>query len=172
MPWLKLFKKLVKALESNASPDELAGGFVLGMIVGLTPFFSLVNVAVLILMFILNVNVAMVFIAAPLFGLIGLLTDRLAHPIGRALLTSDALAPLWTRLYNMPVVPLSRFNNTVVLGNLVIAAVLLVPVFFLWRAFVEYYRKNLAEKVRKSKFMKLIGFGNLFNVADRFKPQP
>ena len=65
---LKYIAKLLKALASEASPVQLAGGFVLGMIIGLTPVFSLHNAFILILLIILKVNIGMALLAFILFS--------------------------------------------------------------------------------------------------------
>ena len=48
-----------------------------------------------------------------------------------SLLTAPSLRPLWTTCYNMPLVPYTNFNNTVVLESLVGWLVLVVPIY-LW----------------------------------------
>ena len=57
---LKYIAKLLKALSSEASPNQLAGGFVLGMIIGMTPVASIHNLLILILVIALKVNLGMV----------------------------------------------------------------------------------------------------------------
>ena len=56
---LKFLSKLFKALRSGDSPGQLAGGFALGMIIGLTPLWSLHNLLVVILIIIIKVNISM-----------------------------------------------------------------------------------------------------------------
>ena len=61
---LKLLGKLIKALTSNESPGQIAGGFILGMIIGLTPFWSLHNLVVVLLIILIRVNISMSIFAA------------------------------------------------------------------------------------------------------------
>ncbi|MFQ3675299.1 MAG: TIGR03546 family protein [Endomicrobiia bacterium] len=155
MPILYLLKKLIKLLQSNISPNELAGGVVIGMFIGLTPFFSLINVIALIFAIILNVNFASVMFAIPVFSLIGLVTDFFADKIGYLLLVKiESLTPFWTKLYNMPIVPFTKFYNTVVLGNLVISIFIAIPVFLITKKLVVLYRTTLYQKIQNSKIYK------------------
>ena len=82
---------------------------------------------------------------------IGYAVDGIAHRLGLALLKAPALNGLWTALYDLPIVPLTRFNNTVVLGNLVLGAILYLPLYFFFLRFVVWYKDNLAEKVERLK---------------------
>jgi uncharacterized protein (TIGR03546 family) len=169
MIWLKLIKKLIKALNADASPAEIAAGVVLGSVIGLTPAFALHNIIVIILIIILKVNVASAVFASILFGIIGYLTDPLAYIIGEKVLLAGGLNGLWTALYNIPVVPLTRFNNTVVLGALIIALLLMIPLFIFSQKFVVYYREQLQEKVNKWKIVKIMKASKLYKIYIRFK---
>ena len=60
---------------------------------------------------------------------------------------SEALKPLWTCLYSLPVVPWTKFNNTVVLGNLVLGLLLYAPVYFAFQTCALYYRENWKARV-------------------------
>ena len=53
MIFLKLIGKFISVLRSAASPNQIAWGFALGMIPGLTPINALHNLAVLILIIVL-----------------------------------------------------------------------------------------------------------------------
>ena len=43
----RFLAKLLKILRSAATPGQISGGFILGMIMGLPPFWSLHNLVVL-----------------------------------------------------------------------------------------------------------------------------
>jgi len=155
MPILYLIKKLIKLLQSNISPNELAGGVVFGMFIGLTPFFSLINILAFGFAIIFNVNFASVMISIPIFSLIGLGTDFFADKIGYLLLVKiDSLTPFWTRMYNMPIVPFTKFYNTVVMGNLVISVLMAIPVFIIVKKLIVFYRTTLFQKIQNSKIYK------------------
>jgi uncharacterized protein (TIGR03546 family) len=169
MFWLKIFKSLVKVLHSEISPNQIAGGVALGSIIGLTPFNALHNIVILILIFILKVNIGAAFLSIALFGLVGLFTDPLAHQIGYFLLVkTTSLTSFWTHLYNMPIVPFTRFNNTVVLGSLVISIIFLIPVFLLSKKGIVAYRTHLRAKVENFKIVKLIKLSSFYSIYDKF----
>ena len=102
-------------------------GFALGAVLGLTPVDSLLNVVTLILIYFLNVNISVAVVAALIYKLIGMVLSRYSHLIGYYLLANvHGLYGMWTYLYNLPVVPWTRFYNTVVLGSFVLSLILFI----------------------------------------------
>jgi uncharacterized protein (TIGR03546 family) len=169
MFWLKIVKSIMTTLHSNISPNQIAGGCVLGMVVGIIPAKSLLTVTVLLLILLLNVTIGAAGLMAALFAFIGFFTDPLADWLGNFLLVkANSLTPLWTYLYNLPLVPFTRFNNTVVLGSFTIALLLCIPVFLFMRWFILFYRKNLASKVEQWKIMKLLKITSPLNIYDKY----
>jgi uncharacterized protein (TIGR03546 family) len=108
---LKILASFFKALNEKASPRAIAGGLALGAIIGLTPKGSFHNAFVVMLIFLLPVNKSASLVSAGIFTLCSYLGDPLFNAIGEALLTASALAPLWTSLYNTPVIPWTRFQQ-------------------------------------------------------------
>jgi uncharacterized protein (TIGR03546 family) len=160
---VKILSKLLKALRSNAAPGQIAWGFALGMILGLTPFMSMHNLVVIFLITILNVNLSAVFLGLMVFSGFAYLLDPLFHSIGYFLLVEvNFLQGLWETMYNTPIIALSGFNNTVVLGSLVSSLLLLFPVFLFMKWFVVYYRENLESKVQKMKIVVLLKGSKLY----------
>ena len=97
----------------------------MGFFVGLTPFWTLQNLLLLAIAILTKVNLAAVFFALFFFSFVAFLFDPLFHDLGYAVLVNvESLQGLWTTLYNWPVVPFSRFNNTVVMGSALTALVL------------------------------------------------
>ena len=168
---LKLLQSLVKALHSEGTPGQLAAGIALGSILGLTPLLSLHNAVVFCLIVMLNVSFAGAMLGWAVFIPIGFLLDPVFDRIGHTLLFTPSLTPLFTSLYNMPVVPLTNFNNTVTLGSLVTALVLFIPFFYLFRWGVARYRATIGERVRQSKWYRAVTASKLYNVYRLFKPE-
>lgn len=146
---LRLLKNLAAALHGGEDPRHLAAGFALGAALGLIPKGNLFAVVFLLLFFALRLNKGLALLSAAFFTPIGYAVDGPAHRIGLALLKAPALNGLWTALYDMPVVPLTRFNNTVVLGNLVLGLVLFAPLYFSFLRFVAWYNVNMAARVER-----------------------
>ncbi|KAA3610526.1 MAG: TIGR03546 family protein [Calditrichaeota bacterium] len=154
---MQFIGKLITILHSGASPAQIAGGFVLGMIVGLTPFWSLHNLLVLFVIIILNVNIAISIASFALFSLFAYLFDPLFHSFGYFLLVDlSFMQGFYTMLYNIQIVALSRFNNTVVMGSLVTSLILLIPVFGLTKNGVIKYRDTVLERFEKLKVVKAV----------------
>ena len=127
---VKLLQSLVKALHSEGTPGQLAAGIALGSILGLTPLVSLHNAILFGLIVILNVSFPGAMLGWAVFIPVGFLLDPFFDHIGHVLLVhTPVLTPLWTAMYNMPVVPLTNFNNTVTLGSIVVSLVMFVPTY-------------------------------------------
>lgn len=169
---LKLIQSLVKTLHSEGTPEQVAAGLVLGSILGLTPLLSLHNALVAGLIVILNVSIPGAMLGWALCIPVGFLLDPLFDAIGHGLLLWSPLRPLWTALYNTPAVPLSDFNNTVVLGSLVTSLALCVPLFFAARSGVARYRATVAERIRRSALYRAVTASKLYSLYRLFRPVP
>jgi len=169
---VKLIQSIVKALHSDGTPGQVAIGLALGAIIGLTPLMSLHNAVVFGLIIILNVSFPGALLGIAVFTPLAFLLDPLFDALGRLLLVgTPALTPLWTELYNTPVVPLTDFNNTVVLGSLVTALVLFVPLVLAARWGVARYRATVGERIRRSALYRTVTASKLYNVYRLFRPE-
>jgi len=167
---IEFIAKLIKILRSAASPAQIAGGFMLGMVLGLTPLLTLHNLIIFILIIIFNVNIAMAIFSFGIFSGIAYLFDPLFHNLGYYLLVDvTSLHDLWTRLYNIPVIALSRYNNTVVMGSLVTALILMITVYFLTSIGVIQYREKIDSRVQKLKIMQVIKSSSIYNFYQKIK---
>ena len=170
---LKLLQSLVKTLHSEGTPGQIAAGIALGAILGLTPLLNLHNAVVFALIVLLNVSFPAAMLGWALFIPVGFLLDPASDWIGRVLLLeTGALRPMWTALYNLPVAPLTNFNNTVVLGSVVVSAVLWLPLFSASRWGVVRYRATVADRVRRSRMYQAVMASKLYSVYRLFRPEP
>jgi len=167
---VKLIQSLFAALHSEGTPGQLAAGLVLGSFLGLTPLVNLHNAIIFAALVLLNVSFAGGMLGWAVFVPIGFLLDPLFDWIGHQLLFAESLRGVWTTLYNTPVVPLTNFNNTVVLGSLVFALVFALPLFFATRWAVARYRVTVGERVRQSKWYRTVMASKVYNVYKLFKP--
>jgi uncharacterized protein (TIGR03546 family) len=168
---VKLLQSLVKALHSEGTPGQLAAGIALGSILGLTPLLSLHNAIVFALIVLLNVSFPGAMLGWALFVAIGFLLDPLFDWIGHTFLFTPSLTPLFTSLYNMPVVPLTNFNNTVTLGSQVFSVLFFLPLFLATRWAVTRYRATIGERVRQSKWYRAVTASKLYNMYRLFRPE-
>jgi uncharacterized protein (TIGR03546 family) len=168
---LKLLQQLVKTLNSEGTPSQIAAGMALGSVLGLTPLLNLHNLVMLGVIMIFNVSFPGAMLGWALAIPAGFALDPVFDWLGRALLLgTPALTPLWTSLANTPVVPLTNFSNTVVLGSLVAWLVLAIPIYFLSRWGVGRYRATLYPKLQKSRVFQAVTASKLYNVYRIFRP--
>ena len=168
---LKLLQSLVKALHSEGTPGQVAAGIALGSVLGLTPLVNLHNLVVAGLILVLNVSVPGAVLGWALTVPLGFALDPAFDAVGRTLLMdTPALVPLWTTLANLPVVPLTNFNNTVVLGSLVCALGLFAPIHFGSRWAVRRYRETVGERVKQSGLYRAVTASKLYGIYRMFRP--
>jgi uncharacterized protein (TIGR03546 family) len=167
---LKLLQSIIKALHSDGTPGQVAAGLALGSALGLTPLLNFHNLIVFALIVILNVSFGGGMLGWALFVPLGFILDPVFDRIGALLLHAPSLRPLWTEMFNIPLVPYSNFNNTVVLGSVVGWLLLALPIFFAARYGVARYRATIGERVRQSKFYKAVTASQIYNWYRLFRP--
>jgi len=155
-----ILKKIVVILQTDVSPNQVAAGAAFGVFLGLVPGIVM-KCLIFFFIMVLRVNIGSAFILSAIFAIVGLASDAVALKVGYFALNIQFLIPLWTALYNAPLVIFTKFNNTSVMGNFIIAVVLFAPVFFAAKKFIFYYRSHLRDKVAKWKITKLLTAGNL-----------
>lgn len=153
---LKQIFQLLKLLNSETGTYQIAAGISFGFVLGMTPAFSLQTVLVFLILLFFRVQIGAAFLAAFFFKFVAYLLDPVFHSVGAAVLGTESLKPLFTSLYNMPVVPWTRFYNTIVMGSGVLSFALTPVVFFLSLYLVGKYRKNVYEKFKQTKFFKAL----------------
>ncbi|UCE04492.1 MAG: TIGR03546 family protein [bacterium] len=165
MIWLKIISKFIKAFRSGESPAQIAAGFSFGFLIGLMPFWTLQGVVLFILLILLNINLAAGTVALLLASLFAYLLDPIFHDIGFFILTGiPALQGLWESLYNIPLGPLTRFDNTVVMGSFLGGLVLVFPVFFGMKKLVVAYREKLEARIQKWKIVQALKGSKIFQL--------
>jgi uncharacterized protein (TIGR03546 family) len=162
MFWLKLVTNFIKILREGQTPAQVAGGFALGSILGLSPMLTLQGLLVWLIILILDVNLSAATFSLVLFALIAYIFDPIFHRLGYFLLVDiNGLKALWAALYNAPIAPLTRFNNTVVMGSFVSALILFTPLYFGMKKFVVAYRVTLGVRMHKMKIYQIIDRSSL-----------
>lgn len=170
MLFLKFLQAIVKALNSEGTPGQVAAGIAFGAALGLTPLANLHNLLIVLLVLILNVSMAGFSLGWLVFTPIGFLLDPLFDAIGNALLGNEGLQPLWTSMANAPAVPFTNFNNTVVLGSLLFWVLAWVPIFLLFRYGVRRYRETLFERLKQTRLFQVVKASSLYRVYDMLYP--
>ncbi len=170
MFWIKFVTNFLKILRAGQTPKQIAGAFALGAIVGLSPSLTLQGVIIWLIIFVLDVNLTSAFFAFGTFALIAYIFDPVFHSFGYFLLVNfTALHGFWTYLYNAPLAPLTRFNNTVVLGSFVSGVILFIPIYFAMKHFVIAYRTHIHAKVEKWKIYQILNRSSLIKWYQRVR---
>ena len=150
-------------LNSDTGTNQLASGLALGIVLGFSPFFSLQTLLVLLLIFFFRIQMGAAFLSAFFFKLIAYLIDPATDILGRKILESASLRDLFISLYNMPILPLTRFNNSIVMGSAIVGFIAAVPGFFIFKKLVLQYRIRVVERFRQSKIWKAWAGTKLYN---------
>jgi len=151
---LKQIFSLLNLLNSDTGHNQIAAGIACGLILGFAPAFSLQTVLVFLILFFFRIQIGAALVAAAGFKFIAYLLDPVSNAIGMWALELDALKPLYTELYNMPIVPLTRFYNSIVMGAGILTIILALPVFFLSKSLILKYRATVVARYRNTKFFK------------------
>jgi len=152
---LKQLFALIKLLHSETGTESIAWGVAMGFILGMTPALSLQSILVFLLLFIFRIQIGAAFLAAFFFKFIAFLLDPVFHSIGSTVLQMEGLKGIFTELYNMPIVPLTRFYNSIVMGSGVVAILLIPVVYYSAKFAVLKYRMTVVARVKGTKAWKL-----------------
>lgn len=153
---IKPLRILTESLRDEESPHLLALGLALGMVVGLVPKDNLTATILATLLLVLRLHLGAAAGSALVFTSVGALFDPLSHHLGHAILSCGPLEQLWALLFDLPVVPWTNLNNTVVLGNLVLGLMLAGPLYWLSKRAIQTYGPPLVERLKKYRFYQAI----------------
>jgi uncharacterized protein (TIGR03546 family) len=152
---LKQIFAFFRLLNSDTATNQLAAGLALGVLLGFSPFLSLQTLIFLCLCFFFRIQLGAAFLSAFFFKFVAYLFDPLTDRLGRVTLESEGLRPLFVQLYNMPLVPLTRFNNSIVMGSAIIGILAAIPLFFVFKVLIIKYRATVVARYQQTKFWKL-----------------
>jgi len=159
---IDLISKFVEALNSDAGPWSIAFAMGLGMIMGLTPFWSAHNLIILLFAFVFRIHLASFWLGVAAFSGFAYMLDPVMIGLGETLLAHEALVPTWTQLYQSDFWRFTRFNNTMTLGSLAFAIIAFIPVVIFFRLFVTQYRDHIMDWVNRMKLVQMLKTSRLF----------
>ncbi len=151
---LKQIFAFFKLLNSDTGTNPLAAGLTCGIILGFAPFISLQTLLIFLLVFIFRIQLGAAFLSAFFFKFVAYLFDPLADVLGQKFLQSPALRPLFVSLYNAPLVPMTRFNNSIVMGSMLVSILLAPFAFFIFKALILKYRETILARFKETKMWK------------------
>lgn len=153
---LKQLFAFIKLLNSDTGTISLALGMTCGFILGMTPVLSLHSLLVFLVLFIFRIQVGAALLMAFFFKFIAFLLDPLFHYVGSKVLEMESLSGIFTKLYNMPLIPYTRFNNSIVMGSAVITFALSPVVYLLSQYFIKKYREIVVARFKDTKLWKAV----------------
>ena len=158
IPLITLPARILKLLEENISPAEVAAGVCLGMFMGFTPLNGPMLIILILFFLFVKLNRVSTILTLPIFKIFYVLgVSALADKVGGYLLIdAKFLTGLWRWLTNLPVVTYFDLNNTVVIGGLAISAALCAPVFMLAKKVTVAVREKYGKKINSMKFVKWV----------------
>ncbi len=153
---LKQLFNFIKLLNSDTGLNQLSAGIVCGFILGLSPVFSLQTILVIFVIFFFRVQIGAAFVASFFFAMIAYLLDPLFHQVGCYILEMNSLRGLFITLYNVPLVPFTKFYNSVVMGAGIVSILFAPLIFFLSKILINKYRITVVEGMKETKIYLLI----------------
>jgi uncharacterized protein (TIGR03546 family) len=159
---LKQVFKLVYLLHSETSTRSISIGLSCGIVLGFSPMFSLQSLLILGLILFFRIQVGAAFLSAVFFKLVAIPLVPLFDVTGNWILSLPVFQPVFTWLYNLPIVPMTRFYNTVVMGGGIVAIVLTVPAYFLFEYLVDAYRAEVVARIKETKLWTVWKTSKLF----------
>lgn len=166
---LKQLFAFFKMLNSETGTNQLASGLALGLVLGFSPFLSLQTFIVLFICFFFRVQMGAAFLSAFFFKFIAFLLDPATDLIGRKILENEGLRPVFIELYNMPIVPLTRFNNSIVMGSGLLGFILAIPAFFIFRNLVTQYRVQVVARYKSTKAWKAFAATSVYKWYTKYQ---
>lgn len=145
--------KLLKALNTNSHPGEIAHAVSIGVLLGFMPKDNALWYLLFVLFLFVRVHKGAFLLTVLAASLLARLFDPLFDAIGYAVLTFSPLEPAYAALLDIPFVAFTKFNNTIVAGAVVSGLILYIPVYILIRILIKSWRTHLAPALARSKFM-------------------
>lgn len=153
---LKQIFSFIKLLNSDTGNVSLAMGMTCGFILGMTPVLSLHSLVIFLILFFFRIQIGAALVMAFFFKFTAFLLDPIFHSVGSKVLEMESLQGILTQLYNMPIVPYTRFNNSIVMGSAVVTFILSPFVFILSQYFIIKYREVVVARFQKTKVWKFV----------------
>lgn len=153
---LKQIFAILKLLNSDKGENQIAAGVACGIILGFAPGISLQSLVVFVLFFFLRIQTGVAFISAFFFAMVAYTLDPLFHIIGVQVLEIDALRPAYETLYKMPIIPFTKFYNSVVMGSGILSILLAPIIFIISKKLIIKYREAVVKRFSETKIWKAV----------------
>lgn len=165
---LAILAKILKVLNSEQSPAQIAAAISMAAIVGLTPLLSLHNLIIALVVLWFRVNLTMFLVAWPLFTLLGIIITPLSESVGATLLQNDTLLPMWESFYNTLIGRWSNFYYTGVIGSLVVGLIVSIVLFPLSQLFIANYRGKWLKKIEQYQIVRMLKASKFWQLYENY----
>lgn len=153
---LSLIAKILKALNSDTRPSQIAIAIAFAFLVGFNGFTSVIGLGVIVCLFFIRCNLSIFIALSAVFALLSLMLSPLLSLVGESVLTASSLNSFWQDLYQTYWFRVFDLNNTLVMGNAVVSLIMLVPVYFIGYQLVVKYRNSIMAFVNKFKIVQTL----------------
>lgn len=153
---LKQLFAFLRLLNSETGVHQIATGISAGFILGMTPSLSLQSFLVFLCLFVFRIQIGAALLSGFFFAFVAYVFDPVFDRVGRTVLELDALRGWFTTLYNIPLFPLTRFNNSIVMGSGLIALALSPIIYVLAAYLVVKYRQTIVQRFQQTRFWKAV----------------
>lgn len=147
---------LLKALLTEATPQQMSLGLAMGILIGLVPKGNLLAVSLGMILAATQAQLAIAGGAAVTIMAASRWIDPFLDVVGSGMLSSAPLHGFWTWLYNVPGLPWTDFNNSIVLGGFLIGLVLLAPVYLGTQPMFARISPKIADYARRFRIVRAL----------------
>lgn len=156
IPVMSIPRRILKLLEANIAPSEIAAGVCMGMFLGFIPLYGPMTIVLVICFFLFKLNKLSVLLSLPVFKLLYILGFyKLADFLGGILLIDAGfLVGFWRWVTGLPIIAYLGIGNTLVTGGLVLSGILCAPVYFGLKRLTILMREKYAEKITNLAIVK------------------
>ena len=160
---LTLFAKILKVLNSEASPWQIGWAIGLGLLGGLLPFgFLTLLILLIVCLFTINLS-TFLLVWGVCSGLMFIFGDAL-----EALTWQYAQQPgLLQLLASTETLQLLHLHHTLVLGAFVLGLLLLLPIAWLGSLLVTQYRLRVMSKLQKLRIVQMLNATKLVQLYQK-----
>lgn len=126
---LKLISTARRAIAGRKYPHQLAWAVAFGILLGVVPHGNLLAIGLLLMVLSLKINHAMAALTAVGATCLATKLDPFSHRVGDYVLTHPSVNEAAVTVWQLPLVPWTDLNNTVVMGSFLLGVGALIPVF-------------------------------------------
>lgn len=157
-----LIAKMLKVLNSEASPWQVSWGIAFGLMAGLLPF-GLLTILVLLLVCFFTINLSTFIVV---WGLSGGLMMLFGHHLETFTWQVAQHPAMLNVLASSEFLQVLHLHHTLVLGAFSLGLLLLVPVAYLSAFLVKKYRQHLMSKIEKWKITQALKATKIFKLYE------